>query len=112
MPKILIHSDFSPRNVVFKGDEIEGIFDLEHMRKEVRLYDLNPLLKMGAERGRFDSETASKIISAYNNSNPLTPEEIVALPEVFRNKLLERACRIVNPHRHFDARFLFCRQRR
>lgn len=104
LPKVTIHGDFHPPNVVFAEDEIVAVFDLERMRVEARVEDLAAMFRMDTQRGRFDVENAKRLIFAYHKHNPLWPEEIKALPEILRWKLLDRVCRITHPSRHYESR--------
>lgn len=103
LPRLCIHGDYAPPNIIFSGDEVSGIIDFEHLREEVRIYDTAPMVRVGTDVGRFDLENAQRLLLAYHAKNTLTPEEIEALPEIFRLKILDRVCRLVNPQRHHET---------
>ncbi|MFA5147201.1 MAG: phosphotransferase [Candidatus Omnitrophota bacterium] len=105
LPKVMIHADYHPPNVIFQGDEIAAIIDLEHMREEARIYDLAPMVRIGTDEGRFNLENAKRLLFKYHERNPLTANEIAVIPEIFRGKLLDRVSRLLAAGRHYESMY-------
>jgi thiamine kinase-like enzyme len=101
--RVYIHGDYSPTNIIFERHEVKGVFDWEFSREEAMIYELAPLIRAGDPSGRFNIEGMKDLIRIYNAVNPLTDDEIRFLPEMFRNKLIDRITRLANPWRYFEG---------
>ncbi|MEI6863236.1 MAG: phosphotransferase, partial [Candidatus Omnitrophota bacterium] len=115
--RLPIHGDWAPHNFLFKNGEVVGMLDWEHSREEAMVFDLVGAIRAGEvnadgrDTGRFNLQDMRTLITTYveafNRLNPedrLRKEEIEALPEIFRCRILYRLSRIANPDRYYEAR--------
>ncbi len=82
-----IHGDYDSLNIKFIDDEVNGVFDWDNIRKEIKTFDIAvSMYKMHAFTSGSDiyMEMISNFIEAYNQCNPLSKDETQSLPEVFR----------------------------
>lgn len=100
LPHCVIHGDFHPGNVKFRGPEIAGIFDLDWASDQPRLQDVAyGLLYFAAERAtdidgadifsltqtcRIDLQRSQIFLSGYRQYQKLADEEISLLPDFMR----------------------------
>jgi Ser/Thr protein kinase RdoA (MazF antagonist) len=86
LKKIINHSDFNNRNVLKTGDKFTGLIDLDDLHHDVRILDLskailhNPSIK-----------NLTDFVKEYNKYavEKLTKDEILALPEIWRYRLIK-----------------------
>lgn len=109
LPQTVIHGDYHPANLLFAGERVAGLFDLDWATRQPRLRDLaDGVLFFAARRATdvdggditsltqtpwLDAHRAAAFLESYLVAVdwPLCPEETAALPEFVR------------------ARWLFCR---
>jgi len=84
LPKVnAVHGDYHQWNVKFKGSQIVGIFDFEYAHPDARIYDFANVFVL---RNGPAFDKLLQFLVAYEKlaTRPLTNEELVLLPEVFR----------------------------
>ena len=97
LPKSLVVGDVNFNNVLFdKEGKISGFFDWDKARLQSRVEDFkNSIMGLPQGRGRiYDTESALAMVFAYQVSadNPLTQEELSALPEILSTTFLWTLC--------------------
>lgn len=96
LPHVIIHGDYTPANVLFRGDTVGGIFDMDWMSRQVRLVDIGEALIFFAFRRASDIDPdriaslvqawepdergARAFLTAYQSIWPLEAAESQALP--------------------------------
>ena len=99
----VIHGDFTPDNILFLNNKVNGVIDFELSRVNTKLQDFGRiLLSTTFEDNKFDSCKILHLINGYNEYNQLDKEDIVrALKMVWVNEsniwLQERYYRNYNP---------------
>ncbi|MFH1799581.1 MAG: inositol monophosphatase family protein [Candidatus Omnitrophota bacterium] len=94
LPKAFVSADLSLHNMRFTGDghTALAVYDYGKLRYQARLEDLkNPAMARGPEKGRsYDLEVLQAIVRGYQAEarEPLTVEELEALPEFIRGTFL------------------------
>lgn len=85
LPRLIIHGDYGLHNLVFPKDGLVTMLDFETARLEWRLSDLvSALSRLRFRNGRYDFETISAFLSAYQAEYPMGKEEWDWLPKVWR----------------------------
>jgi len=82
-PGIVIHGDFTPWNLRFRGGQLSGILDFELARWDHRVGDFAL-----SWRGKYDA-----VIHGYAEVSPLDPEEWELITPMWWAFLIEGACR-------------------
>jgi Ser/Thr protein kinase RdoA (MazF antagonist) len=84
LPVGWVYGDYHGRNMVFVGDELQGLFDFDELERGPLVFDVARGVHMfGREaRGSFRirPEVARLFIAAYARGRALSPEERAALP--------------------------------
>ena len=94
----LIHGDYHPANVLYRGNRLVGIFDLDWVSRQPRVRDLSDGLYYFAGRReghldgsdirsltrglRYDIPRARLFLDAYRAHRPVAESELCALPLV------------------------------
>lgn len=101
LPRAIIHGDYHPANVKFRGTEIVGLFDWDWACRQARLKDVaDGILFFACPRQRplkgdlvaltqpplYDADRLHLFLEAYQERLPLTEEERTCLADL----LLER----------------------
>ncbi len=85
LPRLIIHGDYGLHNLVFPKDGLVTMLDFETARLEWRLSDLvSALSRLRFRDSRYDFETMSAFLSAYQTEYPIGKEEWGWLPKVWR----------------------------
>ena len=94
LPQSIVHADFHQGNLLFRGDQLAGVFDWDYACEHPRLKDVaNALIprcpEAAAIRSRrhphlraaahFEPAWVEAFLSAYEASEPLTDEEWAVL---------------------------------
>lgn len=91
----LTHGDFHQANGRYQASGVFKAFDFEYAAGEARVRDLaNPFMLRFPEGQARDGvslafDKVETFLTTYHANNPLTPEEIEILPEIFRLAYLE-----------------------
>lgn len=96
LPRVIIHGDYTPANVMFRGSQVGGIFDFDWASYQPRLVDVGEALQFFAFRRETpidpdsiwslvqewtpDDQGAHTFLRAYQSVWPLLPQEAQALP--------------------------------
>ncbi|NOZ24165.1 MAG: phosphotransferase [Planctomycetes bacterium] len=100
LPRYVIHGDYHPANMLFRGDAVAGIFDLDWASRQPRVRDLaDGVIFYGAERTTdvdggdiasltaavtYNEERIRLFVSTYHKTLPLRAEEMALLPLFLR----------------------------
>ena len=98
LPHCIIHGDYHPANVLFRGNRLAGIFDLDWVSRQPRLRDLSDGIYYfaGRREGRLDGSDirsltrglqydiprARSFLDAYRARRPVAEDELRVLPLV------------------------------
>jgi homoserine kinase type II len=81
LPKVVIHGDYKPGNVLFRGDNVAAVIDFGRSRNEARLFDIAKTISGLA--GTSDDATFLHVthafFTAYDSIYPLNNRERMAL---------------------------------
>lgn len=108
LPKLVVHGDYHPANLLFLGDRLSGIFDLDWATVQPRILDLaDGIVFFAGERSgpMLDNDITSltqtwrpsaprtgAFMEAYLEAEELSAEEVDALPLMVRALWL--SCRV------------------
>ena len=112
LPPTIVHADYHPANMLFRGSRMVGLFDFDYACEHPRLKDIaNALIYFAARRRdpmdpkdirtyiqpfRFDREWTKIFLDEYQKDKPLTPAERKAvIPMMLGRWLQMRACGII-----------------
>jgi len=74
----IIHGDFTPDNILFLNNRVNGIVDFELSRINSKLQDFGRVLLSVAFDGcKFDSDKIKHLINGYNEYNHLEEKDII-----------------------------------
>ena len=98
LPHCIVHGDYHPANVLFRGEEVVGIFDLDWVSRQPRVRDLSDGVTYfagrrdapldGADIGsltrgvQFDAPRARVFVDGYRELRRIEAAELQALPLV------------------------------
>jgi len=98
LPHGIIHGDYHPANVLYRGDEVAGIFDLDWVSRQPRVRDLGDgITYFGGRRAasldgadiysltqgiEYDIGRAGAFLDAYRESRQVAEAEVRAMPLV------------------------------
>jgi homoserine kinase type II len=90
LPRGVIHADWFPDNVFFRGAAFAGAIDFYFAADDALAYDLGVALNAWAftAEGRYDSAAAAELVAGYESRRPLSAEERRALPLLARGAAL------------------------
>ena len=82
LPQGVIHADYFPDNVFFRGREFAGAIDFYFAAQDALAYDLAIALNAWCFEadGSFNLTAARALVAGYEGRRPLSREERVALP--------------------------------
>jgi homoserine kinase type II len=75
LPTVVIHGDFSPSNVLWRGDQVTGIVDFEQAHRDTVLMDF------AAGLGSRHPPLLRAVVATYTRVRPLSDMERHHLPE-------------------------------
>ncbi len=100
LPQTLVHGDFHPGNMTYEGDQVKAVFDWDHLRKEVRIYDFfKGIFKITTDDRTFNLQGLRQEVERYQKNQALTEEEIQAIPEMARRHVLDMMTWMVRPEK-------------
>jgi Ser/Thr protein kinase RdoA (MazF antagonist) len=81
LPKVVIHGDYKPGNVLFHGDHVAAVIDFGRSRKEARLFDIAKTISglMGTSDDAAFLAMTNAFFTAYDRTYPLNSLERTAL---------------------------------
>ena len=104
LPQAVTHGDYTPANVLFRVDDVGGVFDFDWVSRQARAVDVGEALQFFAftrttaldansiwslvEAWKPDAETALRFLTAYQAIWPLSEAEAAALPLFMRETWL------------------------
>ena len=86
LPAGVIHADFFPDNVFFRGEVFAGAIDFYFACNDLLAYDIAIALNAWCFEadGSFNVTSARALVAGYESRRPLTPDERAALPILAR----------------------------
>ena len=87
LPRGPVHADLFRDNVMFKGEQLTGIFDFYFAGVDSWLFDLAVALNdwcIALPTGRHDAARFDALLAAYQGVRPLTAQERRLLPAMLR----------------------------
>ncbi|MDA8234302.1 MAG: CotS family spore coat protein [Clostridia bacterium] len=78
------HRDVAARNFVIKPDGTAGLFDFDYCRYDIRTNDLVRLIERTLKNKRWDTKVADRILTLYQEINPIQHDEFPVLLAFFR----------------------------
>ena len=87
LPRIAIHADLFPDNVLMIGDRVTGLIDFYFACTDYRAYDLavtHTAWAFDASGQHYDGAVGRALIEGYRTIVSLTDEEVAALPALAR----------------------------
>jgi Ser/Thr protein kinase RdoA (MazF antagonist) len=89
LPQQLCHNDFSPGNLLMRGDAVGAVLDFEFVAPDLRALDVCTCWYWLALRGwnggnGMDAQAVRALLDGYAASTdvPLTPDELHAMPDL------------------------------
>ena len=86
LPRGVIHADLFPDNALFIGDKVTGVIDFYFACNDLLAYDLAIMLNAWCFEpdGSFNITKARQLVAGYQESRPLAPAEVEAVPLLCR----------------------------
>ncbi|MCA6335211.1 MAG: homoserine kinase [Phenylobacterium sp.] len=86
LPEGVIHADFFPDNVFFRGEAFAGAIDFYFACNDLLAYDIAVALNAWCFEadGSFNVTSARALVAGYESRRPLSPAERAALPILAR----------------------------
>ena len=86
LPKLVIHGDYSPKNILFNRKKITAVLDLGDACVNLRALDVTWGLASFSHLDRYglNEHLARTFWSAYQTQQPLSSEEIEAIPDLLQ----------------------------
>ena len=117
LSKVVIHGDFSRRNVLFQQDQLLAVLDFDGCHFEILRMDLAIALKnmcRGQDKhSQLDMARVSAFMTAYKAEEHLTDSELAAIPTLLQAQRLrslvaryERLCLAQRRKEHRTEKFL------
>lgn len=75
LPRAVVHGDFAPSNLLWRGDQLAGLLDFEQAHRDTALVDF------AAGLGSRHPPLLRAVVATYTRVRPLSPQERQALPE-------------------------------
>ena len=90
LPTGTIHADLFPDNVLFLGNEVNGLIDFYFACDDILAYDIAVCFDSWCfdPSGSFIHARAKRMLEMYDAHRPLSPEEMAALPILCRGSSL------------------------
>jgi Ser/Thr protein kinase RdoA (MazF antagonist) len=92
MPKLVIHGDYGPYNLLFDRNQLTAVLDFECVHLDWRADEvISAIYRFAGTKRGIDYELGRIFLSAYQSICPLTPDEIALMPDIFRFSRLRNA---------------------
>ena len=94
LPKLVIHGDYGPYNLLFNQEALVAVLDFECVHLDLRAIELiTALIRFASSDTKLDYDQARIFFKAYISQCPLPASEIELMPDLFRvEKLRVLAC--------------------
>jgi homoserine kinase type II len=92
LPKVVIHGDYKPGNVLFKGDEVAAVIDFGRSRNEARLFDIAKTISglLGTVEDATFLDMTSAFLAAYDKTYPLNNHERASLFPLIQARVVSK----------------------
>jgi homoserine kinase type II len=100
LPKVVIHGDYKPENILFQGDDVAAVIDFGRSRNEVRVFDIAKTIAglVGTSDDVTFLEMTRVFFLGYDSICPLSNSERTALFSLIKARVaiknLERFIRL------------------
>jgi len=85
LPKLVIHGDYGPYNLLFKHGQLAAVLDFECTHFDWRAWEvIGAIYRFAGSKNGINYDKATTFLSAYQSCLMLTNDEIAAMPDVFR----------------------------
>jgi len=85
LPKLVIHGDYGPYNLLFQRGQLAAVLDFECTHFDWRAWEvIGAIYRFAGTKKGIDYDKATTFLSAYQSRLVLTNDEIAAMPDVFR----------------------------
>lgn len=92
LPKLVIHGDFSRRNLLFQGDALVAVLDFDGCYLEMRAVDLaiaiKNLCRGPRKHSHLELARVGTFAAAYKAEQPLMENEVATLPFLIQSQRL------------------------
>ncbi len=91
LPRVVIHADLFPDNVLMRGDDVGGIIDFYFACTEVRAWDVavaHAAWSFGVDGTTYNPSVGGAIIAGYDQTFGLSDAERAAFPALARGACL------------------------
>ncbi len=91
LPRAIIHGDYSPKNILFRGQTIAAVLDFGDACVNLRTLDVARGVTAFGRAGRYgvDRGLAQSFLRAYQTHQPLLAQEVEAIPDLIRWRYLQ-----------------------
>ncbi len=92
LPKVVIHGDYKPGNILFQGNNVAAVIDFARSRNEARLFDIAKTISglVGTSDDATFLHMISAFITAYDSTFPLSTRERMALFPLIRARVASK----------------------
>jgi Ser/Thr protein kinase RdoA (MazF antagonist) len=85
LPKLVIHGDYGPYNILFNGERLVAVLDFECAHLDWRAWEVvGDIQRFAGMKDGIDYDLARTFLSAYRSRGTLTADEIGLMPDIFR----------------------------
>ena len=90
LPKLVIHGDFAPHNILFNYQGIKAVLDFGDSNLNLRVADVaRGLSTFTISSGKkFNKDLLKTFIKSYHDRHPLLEAEILAIPDLISRRYL------------------------
>jgi Ser/Thr protein kinase RdoA (MazF antagonist) len=89
-PKLVIHGDFSPHNILFNYKGVKAVLDFGDSNLNLRVADIGRGLSTFtiSDEGKINKRLSEIFIKSYHERYPILKEEILAIPDIISRRYL------------------------
>ena len=85
LPKLVIHGDYGPYNILFDRGQLAAVLDFECTHLDWRAGEvISAIYRFAGTKNGIDYDQARTFLSAYQSHCALTADEIASMPDIFR----------------------------
>jgi len=114
LPKLVIHGDYGPYNLLFDKEQLVAVLDFECTHLDWRAGEvISAIYRFAGTKNGIDCEQAKTFLSAYQSHCTLAADEIALMPDIFRFSRLRSLTiclrdyfDLAAPSRLYDARHM------
>jgi len=85
LPKLVIHGDYGPYNILFDKGQLAAVLDFECTHLDWRAGEvISAIYRFASTKNGIDYDQAKTFLSAYQSHYALAVDEIALMPDIFR----------------------------